>query len=223
MSKPKRTRRPEARPDEILDAALKVFTDKGFASARVDDVAAEAGLSKGAVYLYFDSKEALFEALVRRFAERVVAGAAERVTALGAADPEAAIRGGLKFLMTLMSDATVSAAPRLVLSEAQRFPAIAGLYRREVIAIGRRAVETLIAHGVERGLFRPVPTDAAIRCVMGSMLAHLFLTQIFVDPEDPTPPPDPGAIADAVADIILLGLKPRPDPSRESQAQEIPS
>jgi AcrR family transcriptional regulator len=212
VSKPKRSRRPEARPDEILNAALKVFTEKGFAAARVDDVAAAAGVSKGAIYLYFASKEALFEALVRRFAERVVAGAAERITALGAADPEAAIRGGLRFLITMMSDPAVSAAPRLVLSEAQRFPAIAALYRREVIAIGRRAVETLIAHGAARGAFREVPTDAAIRCVMGPMLAHLFLTQIFVDPDDPTPSPDPIATADAIADIVLEGLKPRPAP-----------
>ncbi len=221
MSKPKRTRRPDARPDEILDAALKVFTEKGFAAARVDDVAAAAGISKGAVYLYFPSKDALFEALVRRFADRVVAGAAARFVALADADPETAIRGGLRFLMTMMSDPDVSAAPRLVLSEAQRFPAIARLYRREVIAVGRRAVETLIARGVERGVFRAVPTDAAIRCVMGPMLAHLFLTQIFIDPDDPSPPPDPAATADAVADIVLNGLKPRS--SEPTQPQGAPS
>lgn len=209
MNKPKRSRRPEARPDEILDAALKVFTEKGFAAARVDDVAAAAGVSKGAIYLYFPSKETLFEALVRRFAERVVAGAAERFTALAAADPETAIRAGLRFLMTMMTDPGMSAAPRLVIAEAQRFPAIAALYRREVIGIGRRAIETLIAQGVERGVFRTVDPEAAKRCVMGPMLAHLFLTQIFVDPDDPDPPPDPGATADAVADIVLNGLKPR--------------
>lgn len=216
MTKPKRSRRPEARPDEILDAALKVFTDKGFAAARVDDVAAAAGVSKGAVYLYFVSKEALFEALVRRFAQRVAAGAAERVAALGAADPEAALRDGLRFLLTMISDPEISAAPRLVLSEAQRFPAIAALYRREVIAIGRRVIESLIAQGTARGVFRAVPADIAIRCVMGPMLAHLFLTQIFVDPDDPAPPSDPGAVAEAIADIVLNGLKPRSDSPAEA-------
>ncbi len=218
MSKPKRSRRPDARPDEILDAALKVFTEKGFAAARVEDVAAAAAISKGAVYLYFPSKEALFEALVRRFAERVVAGAAERFMALGQTDPETAIRGGLRFIIAMMSDPAVSAAPRLVLSEAQRFPAIAALYRREVIATGRKAVETLIALGVSRGVFRAVPTDAAIRCVMGPMLAHLFLTQIFIDPDDPAPQPDPGAVADAIADIVLNGLKPRAGSILEAQS-----
>jgi AcrR family transcriptional regulator len=223
MTRAKRTRRPEARPDEILDAALKVFTEKGFAAARVEDVAKAAGLSKGAVYLYFDSKEALFEALVRRFAEHVAANAAKRFLTLAEADPETAIRGGLRFLMGMMSDPAVSAAPRLVIAEAQRFPAIAALYHREVVSIGRRAIEALLARGVERGVFRAVPAEAAKRCVMGPMLAHLFLTQIFVDPNDPTPPPDPEATADAVADILLNGLRPRSSPPqdlREIQPRE---
>ena len=63
---PKFRRRAEARPDEVLDAALDLFIENGFAATRVDDIAKRAGLSKGAVYLYFPSKEAIIEALVRR-------------------------------------------------------------------------------------------------------------------------------------------------------------
>src|SRR5271170_4707762 len=58
-------RRKEARPQEILDAALAVFADKGFAAARMDDIAARAGVTKGTIYLYFDGKEAVFKTLVR--------------------------------------------------------------------------------------------------------------------------------------------------------------
>src|SRR5687767_9635670 len=63
---PKFRRRAEARPDEVLDAALDLFIEKGFAVTRVEDIARRAGLSKGAVYLYFDSKEKILEGLVRR-------------------------------------------------------------------------------------------------------------------------------------------------------------
>jgi AcrR family transcriptional regulator len=59
-------RRAEARPDEVLDAALAVFVEKGYAAAKMDEVARRAGVSKGTVYLYFPSKEALIEAIVRR-------------------------------------------------------------------------------------------------------------------------------------------------------------
>ena len=63
---PKFRRRADARPDEVLDAALDLFIAKGFAATRVEDIAAKAGLSKGAVYLYFPSKEAVLEGIVRR-------------------------------------------------------------------------------------------------------------------------------------------------------------
>src|SRR3569623_2169888 len=63
---PKFRRRAEARPDEVLDAALTLFIERGFAATRVEDIASQAGLSKGAVYLYFPSKEAILEGLVKR-------------------------------------------------------------------------------------------------------------------------------------------------------------
>lgn len=214
MGLPKRLRRPEARPDEILDAALAVFAEKGFAAARVEDVAKRAGLSKGAVYLYFDSKEALFEALVRRFAQNVIAPAAARFTAMAEADPEAALTSAIRFLVGALSDPALSAAPRLVLAEAQRFPAIAGVYRREVLAAGRVAIGGLIAAGVKRGQFRDVPREAALRATMGPILTHMFLTHLFPDPDAPAA--DPDATAAEIADVLLYGLKPRSLPSRES-------
>lgn len=214
MRKTKPRRRPDARPDEILDAALNVFTEKGFSAARVEDVAAAAKLSKGAVYLYFDSKEALFEALVRRFAEQVVAVGAARFPAMAQEDPEAALRSAIRFLVGVLSDPIASAPPRLVLAEAQRFPAMAALYRREVLAIGHSIIGALIAAGVSRGQFRDVPREIALKSTMGPILAHMIITHIFPDPD--TPPADPVATADALADILLHGLKPRSAPTEET-------
>ena len=159
----KRQRKPEKRPDEILDAALSVFSEKGFADTRMDDVAHRARLSKGALYLYFKSKEQLFEALVRRFAETFAHVIAARITDLGTRDPVAAVRTAITFIFAAISDPAISAAPRLVLSEAQRFPAIAALYRREVIEVGKAAIQSVLKEGQRQGLFHPIDPDTALR------------------------------------------------------------
>ena len=208
MSRPKRQRRPEDRPDEILDAALAVFTEQGFAAARVDDIAKRAGLSKGAVYLYFPSKEAMLNALVEQSAGLVAQSAERMVAAAAPEDPEQAFRAVLKMVLTVISDPEISAAPRLVLSEAPRFPELAAYYRTHVIDIGQRTFRTLFATGIERGVFREIDTHAALRAVMGPVIAHMLLTNVFNRPGDPQH--DPAAMADALTDIVLNGLKPRP-------------
>lgn len=205
-----RRRRPEARPDEILDAALSVFAEQGFTAARVEDIARRAGLSKGAVYLYFPSKEAMLNALVEQSAG-ALAKAAEKLVALGAPkDPEAALRSLVFMLVTAMTDPDISAAPRLVLTEAQRFPEIAQYYRTHVLDIARGALKALLAAGIAGGNFRPVDGDILMRFVAGPVLAHMVLATIFdMAPETLREPAD---IADALCDLLLNGLKPRTEP-----------
>lgn len=211
MTQPKRRRRPEARPDEILDAALQIFAEQGFTAARVEDIARRAGLSKGAVYLYFPSKEAMLNALVEQSAGKL-AQAGDRLVALGAPkDPEAALRSLVFMLVTAMTDPDISAAPRLVLTEAQRFPDIAQYYRAHVLDIARGALKALLAAGVEQAKFRPVDGDILMRVVAGPVLAHMVLATIFdMAPETLREPAD---IADALCDLIIHGLKPRREPS----------
>ena len=62
---PRWERRKESRPAELIAAALDLFVERGFAATRLDEVAARAGVSKGTLYLYFDSKEDLFKAVIR--------------------------------------------------------------------------------------------------------------------------------------------------------------
>jgi AcrR family transcriptional regulator len=206
-------RRPEARPSEVLDAAQAVFTEKGFAAARMDDVARRAGLSKGALYLYFPSKEALFVALVRRFAETAVEVLAARLEDGGGNDPVAALRGAVRFILGVVSDPEASAAPRLVLAEAARFPEIGAIYRREVIDVGRRAIGAIIENGRRQGVFRAMDSEVAIRIVMGPMLVHMLLTHVLVD-DRPAPPTDLDAMADTLLDAMLHGLKLQPEETR---------
>ena len=203
----RRTRRPEARPDEILDAALIVFAEAGFAGARVEDIAARAGLSKGAVYLYFDSKLAMLKALVRRLADRIVGAAEALVGASAGGDAESTLRTLLTFMITQISHPQISAAPRLVLAEAQRFPEIAMFYRDEVIGRARKVIAKLCERGIAEGIFRPIDPEVLLRACAGPMLAHMLLSTVFADPDKPAPATD--AVAQGIADIILNGIKVR--------------
>ena len=100
---PKRwERRKEARPAEIVAAALQLFSDRGFAATRLDDVATVAGVSKGTVYLYFESKEAMFKSLVR---ESV--GNALTAASAGVAPLEGSSRALLTMVITTTSTVTM--------------------------------------------------------------------------------------------------------------------
>lgn len=165
-----RARRPEARPDEILDAALEEFSALGFDAARMDDIAARAGISKAGVYLYFESKTALLEALI----EREVAPVAERVKFLadaGAAAPLETLRMIATLVATRFGDPRIFQTPRLVISVSNRFPEIVAQYRRRVVDVAVAAAETLVTHARAAGLMREeVQPRAVIRAFIGPML-----------------------------------------------------
>ncbi len=113
---PKFRRRAEARPDEVLEASLDLFIERGFSATRVEDIARRAGLSKGAVYLYFPSKEAILEALVRRAIVPITDMAAAALDRF-----EGTPREALQLLFGLMADQLadprVIAIPKLIMRE----------------------------------------------------------------------------------------------------------
>ena len=175
---PSHRRQPEARPEQILEAALTVFGEQGFAAARVEEIARRAGLSKGALYLYFPSKEAMLNALIEQSAGALARSVEQHVARSAAQDPEAALRGLLRILFTAVSSPTISAAPRLVLTEAHRFPELAAFYRSHVLDIVRRSMRALLAAGKAGGVLRDVDADAFMRVVGGAGIAHMALTNI---------------------------------------------
>src|SRR5687767_2691594 len=129
---PKFRRRAEARPDEVLDAALDLFIEKGFAVTRVEDIARRAGLSKGAVYLYFDSKEKILEGIVRR----AIVPIAEHLLGFVnnyEGDPRTVITMAMKMLALKLSDPRILAIPKVIFREIMGFPELAQMYRREVL------------------------------------------------------------------------------------------
>jgi AcrR family transcriptional regulator len=175
---PKFRRRAEARPDEVLDAALDLFIEKGFAATRVEDIAKRAGLSKGAIYLYFPSKEAVLEGLVRRAIVPIAQGAGAALEHFPGGPRDAFL-----MLFALMSqrlaDPRVLAIPKLIIREVGAFPELAAMYRREVIERVVPILVGVVRRGVESGVFRPVDPELAVRSIFGPIGMHLIMAEIF--------------------------------------------
>lgn len=199
---PKWRRRAEARPDEILDAALAEFSENGFEATRLDAVAQRAGVSKGALYLYFDGKEAILKALI----ERQVAPVARAMRALaenGVETPASTLHALLAAFSTVIRQPEMAAVPKIVFSVAPRFPDVAAYYRENVIEQGLAAVKALHKAGVEKGVFRPSDSDQAARLIVGPMLMQVVFVHVFGGAPFESSPEDNAA---ALADLILRGL-----------------
>ena len=167
--RPRWQRRKEARPAEILDAALAVFAERGFAAARLDQVARAAGISKGTLYLYFNSKEALFEAVVRTAIVPRLAGAEELLRSHQGSAAELLATLYRQFA-TVMADPRVAAIPKLVIAESGNFPDLARFYLREVVHRGLRLMGAVLERGAARGEFRPMNPRHATRLMIAPVL-----------------------------------------------------
>ena len=164
-----RKRRKEARPSELTAAALELFVERGFAATRLDDVAAHAGVSKGTLYLYFDSKEALFKAVIAEgIVPRFVAAAQEMATFEGASLD--LMRHLLRTWWAQIGNTPLAGVAKLILSESRNFPEVAQYYHEQVIAHGRSLMRAVLARGVARGEFRAVDIESAIDVIFSPLL-----------------------------------------------------
>ena len=166
---PRWRRRKEARPQEIVDAALEVFSERGFAAARLDDVAARAGVSKGTLYLYFPNKEELFKAVVRAAIVPNIE-MAERLLAESRDSSFAILEKLLAIMATRILRTKAGAIPKLIIAEAGNFPDLARFYYDEVIRRAFALLSAVLARGVESGEFRPLDIDSTVRLIVAPML-----------------------------------------------------
>lgn len=165
----KRERRKEARPGELLDAALDLFVEKGFSATRVEEVAARAGVSKGTLFLYFQSKEDLFKAVVRENIANKFPTWQEEFLSFEGTSSEM-----LRYAMTSWWDrigkTRASGITKLVMSEAQNFPEIAAFYQDEVIKPGNAMIRRILERGVQNGEFRDIDLEQAVHIVVAPMI-----------------------------------------------------
>jgi AcrR family transcriptional regulator len=202
---PRWKRRAGARPEEILDAALDEFTERGFDAARMEDVARRAGISKAGIYLYFPGKTALLEALILAKVAPL-ALQAQTIAAAGEADPIAALRLLARAAAHRLADPKVFAVPRLVIGVSGRFPEIADYYRVHVVEIALAALVRLIEAAVASGALRRVDPGAAARAFVGpfffeAMWMHVLRGESALS--------DPEKLIEHHFDVLLNGLEPR--------------
>lgn len=165
--KPARKRRKHARPAEILDAALPVFARYGFHAASMEEIAARAGVSKGTVFLYFDSKEALFMDAIRRVVEPLL-----KKSEFALDEWHGTMSSLLRQLVLgwqqLVKSNPVGEVLKLMLTEEGTFPS---LVQQGEMLIGRvrRVVSNIIERGIQTGEFRPCDSTATAQILLAPL------------------------------------------------------
>ena len=162
-------RRKEARPGEIIEAALEQFVLNGFAATKLENVAKQAGISKGTLYLYFDGKEALFKAVV----QQIIIPEVEKAEKIASE-----FKGTQQELITLLINTwwevvgktQLSNIPKLMVSEAAHFPDLAKFYVENVIARARNLIKRCVERGIADGEFKHCDSTSMARLVLAPLV-----------------------------------------------------
>lgn len=162
-------RRKEARPSELTAAALELFVEKGFAATRLDEIAARAGVSKGTLYLYFDSKEALFKAVIREGMLPLLAEG-EGLLASRPGPAGELFKSIVMRWWEMVGEGAIGGIPKLVVAEARNFPEVARFYAEEVIERGRRLLAAVLRRGVDSGEFRVFDPETMVHLVFSPLM-----------------------------------------------------
>ena len=213
-----RLRRKEARPLELLDAALELFVERGFAATRSEDVATRAGVSKGTLYLYFPSKEELLKAVIRQKVVNQIAEGAEIVRQF---------EGSTADLLALMirlwweriGETPASGIVKLMICEVRNFPEIAKFYVDEVIAPSNQMMAQMVQRGVASGEFRAVDVPRVVSALVGP-LVFLAMNKHSLGACSLDHRLDPKAVIEAQIDLALNGLLAPLPPRRAPKGKQ---
>jgi len=201
--RPSWRRRKTARPGEIVAAALDVFADKGFAGAKLEDIAARAGVSKGALYLYFETKEDIFRAVVRT----AVTPNFEAVKAAVAAfDGSFALLAPMLLarIAGLMAESRLPAVVKMVIGESRNFPDLARIWHDDVVSVAVGMAGELIARAQARGEVAPGDPRLYAFSLAGPMIMGVLFREVFGDAA--SEPPDLQILAAQHARTVLHGM-----------------
>jgi TetR/AcrR family transcriptional regulator len=165
----KRERRKEARPGELLAAALDLFVEKGYAATRVEEVAQRAGVSKGTLFLYFSSKEELFKAVVRENISGRFAEWGEELSTFEGSSEEL-LRYCMSSWWERVGSTKASGIPKLMMSEAGNFPELVRFFQQEVVQPGNDLIQRILQRGVERGELRAADPTYGIFSILAPMI-----------------------------------------------------
>jgi AcrR family transcriptional regulator len=200
---PRWARRKDARPEEIIAAALELFVERGFAATRLDDVAARAGVSKGTLYLYFENKEDLFKAVVRGNILPVL----QQSEALAESFPGSCV----ELVSTLVhgwwelaGSTSIAGIPKLIIAEAGNFPDLAKFYYDEVILRALTMFRRVLQRGSDAGEFREVDVDYLVHVALAPLVMLAVWRHTFACCEPQKLQPE--RYLESYLDMLLHGL-----------------
>jgi AcrR family transcriptional regulator len=201
-------RRKHARPQELLDAALSLFVEKGFAAARADEIAARAGVCKGTLYLYFDSKEDLLRKLIaQRFSSRIAISLHEATDARASLDM---LRRVLATWRSTFIEGDAGGIVKLLFTEARNFPVLADFWMSEVITPTRLVVSRIVEHGIEHAEFRAVDLNHAVDALVLPLIAACLQRHAIAPYASSEATPCGHDDLDSYFEFVLEGLMDRP-------------
>lgn len=199
----RRQRRKAARPAELAEAALELFVERGFDATRLEDVAARAGVAKGTVYLYFASKEALFDGVVRQaILPAVERGEQHFDRARGPSDR--LLRETLAAWVSAMTDTPLGRVPALIVSDSRKFPELARVFHDVVIVRAQRLVRSVLERGVQRGEFRVPDIETTAQILTCSMLMFAIGRDSIAISAGASP--EPARFVDALVHLAVHGV-----------------
>ena len=208
-------RRPDARPEELLAAALTVFGEQGYRATTLEEVAKRAGVSKGTVYLYFASKDDLFRAMVEKYVIALLELAEARAREhTGSAST--LLESMIRTMWSALSQPEMVCLTRLIQAELPQFPEIQRYYWEHVIQRHRRLLRAIVERGIAAGEFREealtmVPT------MVPSLIVHLnHVRALFggLDPDAPTPDEQ----VELIVSLVFDGIRQPPASTRIRKA-----
>jgi AcrR family transcriptional regulator len=210
---PRWQRRKEERPSEILAAAMEEFVEHGYAATKLEDVARRAGITKGTLYLYFESKDALFKAVVRETIVPLLASA-EQLVDDHDGGPELLLRRLVLQWWETLSATRLAGITKLVISEAANFPELAQFWFDEVVQRGRKIFAAVLWRGIEGGVFREVDVEHAVRMILAPVLMAAIWKHSFLACEKEEFPVE--RYLETSIEIYLRGIAAEPAASRHA-------
>ncbi len=199
---PKWRRLPEERPRQILEAAIAVFGEHGIAAAKLEEIAARAGVSKGTIYLYFPSKEDLFREVIRQVLVPRIAQVEHELTGGTAIEQ---IERYLRVHWFYFDRPEAASWLRLVLFELHKFPDLEQFYYDEVIALSNRVLGDVLRRGVASGELRQLDPAASVSLIKAVLLMHVIWMS---SPAAKASARAPQHTIDGIVDFVLHALRP---------------
>lgn len=222
LARPSRpSRRKQARPGELLAAALDLFVEKGYAATRVEAVAHRAGVSKGTLFLYFASKDELFKAVVRENISGRFPQWSDELDAFAGPTSDL-LRHAMQVWWAHIGDTKASGISKLIMSEASNFPELAVFYNHEVIEPANQLIHRILQRGVQRGEFRPMELHYGVHMVMAPMLYLLLWKHSMAMCISREPPLVPQDYLSAQIDTLLNGLRVIPTQDKPASGTPTP-